>query len=118
MKKIAIIDDDKILLSCLVEIIKLIDGFQIYSFVNAREAYSFLEKNRDIKAVLIDYNMSEINAKEFIEIIKKFEINCKIGIMSGYLKDEIEGSLKQTKVDVIIQKPFNIEIIHNFAKQI
>ncbi|OJX12238.1 MAG: hypothetical protein BGO77_03555 [Caedibacter sp. 37-49] len=87
MHKILMVDDEPDL-DILIQ-----QGFRkeirdgLYNFIFARhgaEALELMEKNLDIKLVLTDLNMPEMNGLELLARLKRYYSDLKVIILSAY----------------------------------
>ncbi len=105
MNKILVVDDDK-------EIVKAIDiylskeNYEILKAYNGIEAIELIEKNQDIKLVILDIMMPELDGISTIEIVRK-KHSIPIILLSAKSEDydKIEGL--NIGADDYITKPFN-----------
>lgn len=108
--KILVIDDSSVYREAMYSILTK----QRYNVLIARggkEAFSLIEQNRDIKLVITDYNMPDMDGYEvLIEFRKKFKKDSMaIIVTSGFGGNEIIPKFLKAGANDYIQKPFSAE---------
>jgi CheY-like chemotaxis protein len=90
------------------ESLKLIlnDTYDLTVTCSGKECLDQLDKNKDIKLVLIDIKMPEQNGLEVTKEIKRLHPNTKVIIVTGYASAEIAQEAAQLGADAYITKPF------------
>lgn len=113
--RILICDDEE----GIRESLKLILGNQ-YDLVmscSGKECLEQLERQRDIKLVLLDIKMPKQNGLEVTREIKRLRPDIKIIIVTGYASPEIAQEAMSFGADDYIPKPFETkEILEKTAK--
>ncbi len=108
--KVLYVDDEVINLQ-LMEI-NLKRNFQIFTADSAREGLKIIDANTDIKVVISDMKMPNINGIEFIKMAKEKHPEIRYYILTGYdINDEIEDALQKGLIIKYFRKPFNINEI-------
>lgn len=109
-KSILVVDDSDIIRNFIGKIFK--DEFDVVVANDGKQAIDILEnpeKSRNIKAVLLDLNMPNVNGFEVLDyyrekdLFKKFPISIITGVDD---KESIEKAFKYPIVDML-NKPFN-----------
>jgi DNA-binding NtrC family response regulator len=109
---ILIVDDDAGIRSFLKTIISnYCECYSIFEFGCPLKAYDFFYENRDdVKLVISDFEMPNLDGCELITKMKQAKSNLKTGIVSGCIinGEEVSKELKCSGADFFMSKPFNI----------
>ena len=109
-KKILVVDDSNIIRNFILKILD--DSFEVISANDGKEAIDILDderKRNDIKAVLLDLNMPNVNGFEVLDFYKNKDLfrSIPISIITGVDdKESINKAFKYPIVDILL-KPFN-----------
>ncbi len=117
MNKILVVDDDKEIVKA-IEIYLSKENYEIVKAYNGKEAIEQIEKNKDLKLVILDIMMPEIDGIKTVEIVRK-QNSIPIILLSAKSEDydKIEGL--NVGADDYITKPFNpLELIARVNSQI
>jgi len=84
---------------------------KIYTAQNGIEALEKLKKEKDIKLILTDYEMPEMNGAEFIKKVReRYSFEDKIIIaLSSASSQELSSTLLKIGANDFLRKPFNDE---------
>ncbi len=111
---ILVVDDCSIITGSVKKILNKISRVDnIFEACNGVEALEVLNKNPDMKILIIDWNMPIMNGMEFIEKIKKIKEYKDIYIImitSEGSKEKIIKAIK-TGIDSYIMKPFTMKAL-------
>jgi CheY-like chemotaxis protein len=116
--KIMVVDDDKIFLDELCETFAL-SGYDIIPVNKSINAFdTVLATKPDL--ILLDIKMEGLNGYQVIERLKKSPKtdSVPIIIMTGYLNDEMNSTLKDIyNIKICFKKPFNpLDVISQIEK--
>jgi response regulator RpfG family c-di-GMP phosphodiesterase len=116
--KILYVDDEEI--NTQVFKISFSVSFQVLVAYNGQEGLELLQRDPDIKFVISDMKMPQMNGLEFIREIKKKNPKIPCMLLSGYQQTpEIMEALNQEVIIAYMMKPFNkgeIErLIHEYT---
>lgn len=109
-KAILVVDDSNIIRNFILKILD--DSFDVISATDGKEAIDILEseeKRKNIKAVLLDLNMPNVNGFEVLDYFKRNDLFKKYptSIITGVDdKESIEKAYKYPIIDILL-KPFN-----------
>lgn len=109
-KAILVVDDSNIIRNFILKILD--NSFEVIIATDGKEAIDTLndeEKSKNIKAVLLDLNMPNVDGFEVLEFYKKSDLFKKIpiSIITGVDdKESIDKAFKYPIVDILL-KPFN-----------
>lgn len=115
MKKVLIIDDDKIIRLLLAKLLNT-EGFDV---IFADDGATGLEKilSGEVDIILMDYNLGEMTALDLLNLMKKNNISKPVVLVSAFDKKDIEKTTKLFGVNEIVQKPFtNKELVETVKK--
>lgn len=113
-KKILLVDDDE----CLRESFKLIlkeSGFEVVEAPDGKSALKDLQ-TQPFDAVILDDNLPFIQGSELLGLIRIQNPKIKIIIMSGLFNAEGIRRIKQQSADLVLEKPFDFNIIVDYLK--
>ena len=109
-KAILVVDDSNIIRNFILKILD--DSFDVISATDGKEAIDILEseeKRKNIKAVLLDLNMPNVNGFEVLDYYKNKDLfrSIPMSIITGVDdKESIDKAFKYPIVDILL-KPFN-----------
>ncbi|MFR5856892.1 MAG: response regulator [Bacilli bacterium] len=109
-KAILVVDDSNLIRNFILKIFK--DDFEVIVANDGKEALDILndnEKNGNIKAMLLDLNMPNVNGFEVLDYFKRNDLFKKYptSIITGVDdKESIEKAYKYPIIDILL-KPFN-----------
>lgn len=109
-KAILVVDDSNLIRNFILKIFK--DDFEVIVANDGKEALDILndnEKNGNIKAMLLDLNMPNVNGFEVLDYFKSNDLFKKYptSIITGVDdKESIEKAYKYPIIDILL-KPFN-----------
>ena len=108
---IMVIDDENIVRSIIVEMLKL-QNANVIECPGFSEAFDIYKKKyKEIDLVFIDMMMPEKNGLETFRELKKINSKIRAVVISGYtMNDEISQTLKEGAVG-FIQKPVSIKVL-------
>ncbi len=103
---IMLIDDDKDVIDMTGEALENA-GFRILPCNSGRRAVEMFRKMHGvIDAVLLDFEMSEMNGRAVYRELKKVTPDVKVAVVSGYSVDAQARRMKQDGIKKFLQKPF------------
>ncbi len=92
--------------------------FNILIADSGLEGLKILKENPQIKVVITDMRMPEMNGIEFIKASKEEFSKISYFILTGYeIDEEISEALKKGLIKKILKKPFNKKIIEEVIKK-
>ena len=109
-KSILVVDDSNLIRNFILKIFK--DSFLVVVANDGKEAMDIINdesKNNNIKAILLDLNMPNVNGFEVLDYFKTNDLFKKypVSIITGVDdKESIEKAYKYPIVDILL-KPFN-----------
>ncbi len=104
--KVLVVDDEKILLELLGDILKSV-GSEVIKVNNASEAVEVYKQNLDIDLVMLDVIMPGKGGPEIYEELKKINPEIKVVFMSGYTKNaQINTYVENNDRIEFINKPY------------
>ena len=109
-KAILVVDDSNLIRNFILKILD--DSFEVISATDGKEAIDILEddtKRQNIKAVLLDLNMPNVNGFEVLDYYKNKDLfrSIPISIITGVDdKESIDKAFKYPIIDILL-KPFN-----------
>lgn len=86
--------------------------YDVLICTNGLEAFEILQENADLKAVISDLKMPEINGFDFVAKVKDRFPEMKCFLMSGYdFDDQIANAIKTGLILDYFMKPFELNKI-------
>lgn len=109
-KKILSVDDSAIIRKIIRSAVEAL-GYELLEASDGEEAVSILNKEENIKLILLDWNMPGMNGYEFLKLAKSHNSYKSIPIMMVTTESEKENIIKAVKAGVAnyLIKPFNTE---------
>jgi len=111
--KILIVDDSLTMLKILKTSAKMvIKDVEVIEAKNGQEALDELEKNSDIKLILLDINMPVMNGREFLAILRtkpKYD-DVKVIIQTTETSKEHIKKMMQYKISGYLMKPYQTKM--------
>lgn len=105
MLKVVLVDDNKIELNNILEILEQIGDIDIkHTFSNGEDAYNYLKMN-DIDLLITDAKMPRMDGIELIRAIRADKMNLDIILISGYSDFEIAQKAIGLDVMSFVMKP-------------
>ena len=118
MSKIVVVDDDENILEVYKDEIRIFfDSIDDFYFSSSTEALSFIKENQDVKLVITDGRMPELDGFELSKLVREINKDIKIIMVSGHFDfKESEEEIKQT-LDDFIEKPVDFDEFQKLIKK-
>ncbi len=108
---IVIVDDEEMVLTSLSSFLKLETDFNVVTFVSAKEAIAYIEKN-PIDVVISDYLMPEMDGMTFLAKVRHIQPEVPRIILTGYAdKENAIKAINEVGLFQYIEKPWDNEDI-------
>lgn len=109
-KKILSVDDSVIIRKIIRNAVELL-RYELLEASEGEEAFSILNKEDNVKLILLDWNMPGMNGYEFLKQAKSHNLYKNIPIMMVTTESEKENIIKAVKAGVAnyLIKPFTSE---------
>lgn len=105
MKRIAIIDDEELILDSVKQYLSRSKRFKIDTFSNPKEALKEVLRAK-YKLIVLDIMMPQFNGMDFLEMVKKEVPQTKVIMMTAYSTLDKAISSKNIGADDYLTKPF------------
>lgn len=106
-KTIVIVDDEDMVLKSLNSLLTLETDYKVKTFISAKEALEFLEKN-DVAVIVSDYLMPEMDGISFLAEAKKVKPEVPRIILTGYAdKENAIKAINEVGLFQYIEKPWS-----------
>lgn len=114
--KVLIVDDEKILLELLSDILKSV-GSKVVAVNNSVEAVEVYKQNPDIELVMLDVIMPGKGGQEIYEELRKINPKIKVVFMSGYTKNaQINTYVENNDRIEFVNKPYMVaDVVEKLA---
>ncbi|AWB10172.1 putative GGDEF domain of diguanylate cyclase [Thermodesulfobium acidiphilum] len=108
--KVLIVDDSSVARKFMEDILSL-HNLQVFTAINSDETLSILEKNKDIKLMLIDENMPGMRGSDLVNEVRKIYTKEQMAIIgiSSYSNSILTVEFLKRGANDFILKPFNKE---------
>jgi DNA-binding NtrC family response regulator len=95
LPRILYVDDEVINLELLQ--LTFMNDFKVITATSAREGLNRLEKDPDIRVVICDLRMPEMNGLDFIKVVKKQDPRKICMLLTGFMESDVmlEGFNKE-----------------------
>lgn len=104
--KIAVIEDNELTRSLLVDVLMFCVNRKVLSFQNANSAWEHFQKEGNPDLIVSDVNMSEMSGLDLLTIMKKRSPQTVCVMMSG--DRTRETAARELGADAFLAKPFNL----------
>jgi len=106
-KTIVIVDDEDMVLKSLSSFLALETDYKVKTFISAKEALEFVEKN-DVAVIVSDYLMPEMDGISFLAEAKKVKPEVPRIILTGYAdKENAIKAINEVGLFQYIEKPWS-----------
>lgn len=106
---ILVVDDEELVREVAKDILEA-QGFEVLTADEGRQAVRLFRKRRfDIRAVLLDLTMPQMDGEQAFRAMKMAEPNARVFLMSGYSQQQIRKRLEGEGIDGFLHKPFRPE---------
>lgn len=111
--KIALIDDDATTNYInKSKLVKQVEGCEVFSFSNGKEAIDFLSSGNKIDVALLDMNMPVMNGLEFLKTHAELPENQRINKVFLFVEQNVDETFKEKfELFQVLRKPLTPEII-------
>lgn len=113
MAHVLIVDDDEQVREVLAEFVRLA-GHEVAEAGNGKLALDYMSVNT-VDVMILDIIMPEKDGLEVMMELLKRQSHCRViaisGGAAGINQDYILQMSKKMKVDAVLSKPFNIEVL-------
>lgn len=107
-KTILMVDDEEMLVMIAKEILEDF-GYNVFVETNGLVAEENFNKNPELyDLVVCDLSMPEISGIDLITKFKAIRPNLPVILCTGYEEGDLQEEMKKCKIDLLIQKPFEI----------
>ena len=100
MKKVVVVDNDKLLLGALTDLIEFEKDFRAIAFSNPKDALRYILNEKDIYAVVTDYGMPEMNGLELAKEVICNLLTTRTIIISGHDEEYLKKIAFKNKVNL------------------
>jgi CheY-like chemotaxis protein len=90
--KVLLIDDEELVRNTLARALGRANA-EVLCAARAHEGIELLESNPDVRLVILDLAMPELNGSEVLRRIRLFNTTVPVYLMTGFLPDGIDVSL-------------------------
>jgi CheY-like chemotaxis protein len=108
--KILIIDDDESVWTAMRRALEII-GFMILTAPDGVQGLSVIEKNKDIRLVILDLTMPRMSGEEVFKKIRRIGSEVPVILMSGYNEQELSSRLAGKGLAEFMQKPVRMQVL-------
>ncbi len=115
-KRILLVDDDELVRVTLKEFLTIL-GIEVIEASNGAEGIKKAQQV-EFQILITDYKMPDMTGIEMIREILKFKYDFKIVIISGFVGEITDETLKEIDVSAILQKPVDLGVLEKIITQI
>lgn len=109
MAKILIVDDSNFSQKTLANLLKKYLNDAEFLFADNGEVGFDKYKEQNPDYVFVDLLMPKINGKQLIKLIKEYDSNAKIIVVSADVQKSVRDEIEKFNIISFINKPFNDE---------
>jgi len=115
MKRVLIIDDDRIIRLLLAKLLRM-EGFEVIFADDGEQGLQSL-KEEDVDVILMDFNLGGMTALDLLEVMKTNKIQKPVILVSAFDKCDLKKSTCDFEIRDVVQKPFtNQELIEKVKR--
>jgi DNA-binding response OmpR family regulator len=93
--------------------------FQVTGTETAADALARIDANPEAyDVIIIDQKMPRLTGVELVHEIRKRPFSGKIMILSAHLSPDVRNAYEELDVDVMIEKPFDINELRSMVNQL
>jgi PAS domain S-box-containing protein len=113
-----LIADDETQVRSLMELLLKRLGLQVLAAEDGQRAVELFREHADeIKFVLVDLSMPNLNGRETLAEIRKIRPDIKVVLTTGYETDDVVTHYREQGFDAFIQKPCDLETFKKVVQQ-
>lgn len=114
MEKALIVDDSRAIRRILGATIKNL-GFEVCEAGNGRQALETLEAEGDVRLMLVDWNMPEMNGLDFVYEVRRLDRYRQSKVMMVTTETAVDQMVRalEAGADEYIMKPFTEDAIRD-----
>ncbi len=112
MAKAMVVDDSRAVRLILRRTLEK-HGYQVYEAGHGKEALTVLDQHPDVRLMLVDWNMPEMNGLDLIRAVRSDPERARIVLMMVTTETEIEQMVRALAAGAneYVMKPFTEEVI-------
>lgn len=115
---VLVVDDEELVREVAKDILEA-QGFEVLTAEDGRQAVRLFRRRRfDIRAVLLDLTMPQMDGEQAFRAMKMAEPNARIFLMSGYSKQQVRQRLEGEGIDGFLHKPFRPEELLRLLREV
>jgi CheY-like chemotaxis protein len=99
-----LIDDEALVRSTLKRVLDRVSS-EVLTAASGEEGLSVLRANPDVRVVLLDLSMPDLNGTEVLKRLRDFNVEVPVYLMTGFLPDGIDVSTATG----VLAKPIDID---------
>ncbi len=110
--KVLVVDDSAIMRKVIEQILEML-GHEAVPAANGVEAFERLKEHDDVKLILLDWNMPEMNGIEFLRAVKTQPVVSKIPVIMLTTESERRKMIEAIEAGAkhYLTKPFQPETL-------
>ncbi len=116
LKKVLVIDDQPIVTDLLVSVLERMQYKSVVASCG-RDGVEMFEKD-EFDLVITDLGMPDISGWEVSKAVKQKNPNVPVVVITGWGVDPDPDKMKDSKVDFVINKPFQIDQLEKIIKDL
>ncbi len=114
---ILIVEDEPGLREFLEEV--LTDkGYTVRSASEGQQAITLFLENHDIRLVLSDIGLPNVNGIELLQAVKKSNPQVKVILASGFIEEEERERARRSGINAFLQKPYRLNEVLRLVRRV
>ena len=113
--KVLLVDDNEAFLELMNDFLKK-NNYNLLTAINGKIALETYKRNKDIRLIITDVIMPEINGRDLISIIRQKNKNLPIIVISGNVNTKIDDILDEKTI--FLAKPFSMDKLLSFISKL
>jgi CheY-like chemotaxis protein len=108
LPKLLIVDDEVELLEMYRDFLES-EGFEVLTASTGEEALKIFQQNTDVKVIISDSHMGQMNGEEFFNALKKSQNKLPPFLLATGDLNRSEEELKSIGMSGLVLKPFDLD---------
>ncbi len=113
--KVLCVDDQYGIRVLLKEILK--SDYEVETVETGEEALELIREFRP-QVVLLDMKLENMKGTDVLKLIREIDSSISSIILTGYSEQDKLDEIKESKPELVIKKPFDVDIVRNSVSKL
>lgn len=114
---VLIVEDELSLLEFLEEVLKN-KGYKVLSAGDGQRAVSVFFENRDIRLVLSDIGLPNLDGIELLHVVKESDPQVRVILAGGFIEEDQKERAANSGIDAFLQKPYELNDVLRIIRKV